>query len=73
MEDNVILYHQNGCGMCRAVKMLLERKNINYQAILITTDNVNEYINKGITCTPTLVVNGKNYVKKECLDWINAQ
>lgn len=64
-----ILYHQQGCGMCKAVEMLLERKGIEYDSC----ENVEEMIQKGITATPTLEVDGQRFVKKECLDYINSR
>ena len=67
--SKVILYHQNGCGMCKAVEMLLKKKEIEYESCT----SVDEMIQKGITVTPTLEVDGQRFVKKECLDWINAR
>ena len=53
MKDNVILYHQHGCGMCKAVEMLLNKKNIKYESKLLTLDNIEEAQKEGITGTPT--------------------
>ena len=64
-----IFYHQNGCGMCRAVEMKLKQKGIEFESC---TD-VDEMIKRGITGTPTLEVDGHRYVKGECRDWINLQ
>lgn len=64
-----ILYHQNGCGMCKVVEMLLEKKGIEYESC---TD-LDEMIQKGITGIPTLEVDGQRFIKKECLDWIDAR
>lgn len=64
-----ILYHQEGCGMCRAVEMMLKRKGIQYESF---TD-LDRMIEMGIQSTPTLEVGGRRYVKKECLDWINKR
>ena len=65
----VVLYHQHGCGMCKAVEMLLQKKNIDYESV---TD-VDEMLARGVTGTPTLDVDDKRFVKRECLDWINQQ
>lgn len=65
----VILYHQNGCGMCRAVEMMLNKKEIEYESCT----NIDEMIQKGITGTPTLEVDGQRFIKKECLDWIKTR
>lgn len=72
-KEEIILYHQNGCGMCKAVEMLLKKKGIQFESRLITVDNVEEAQKLGIMGTPTLVVGDQMFVKKQCLDWINAR
>lgn len=67
--NSPILYHQAGCGMCRAVEMKLKQKGIDFESC---TD-IDSMIAKGIKGTPTLEVDGHRYVKKECLDWINSR
>ena len=69
----VKLYHQHGCGMCQAIEMMLKKKGIEYESILITTENVDQYKVEGIMGTPTLDVDGVKYFKKECLDWVRGQ
>ena len=71
--SNVVLYHQQGCGMCRAVEMMLKQKGIEFESKLITPENVNEFKSMGIEATPTLEVDGQRFVKKECLDYINSR
>ena len=68
-----ILYHQKSCGMCKAVEMLLSRRGIEHESIEIGPDNMDVAEKAGVTGTPTLVVDGKMYIKKECIDWINSQ
>ena len=65
----VILYHQDGCGMCKSVEMMLNKKGIKYESC----KDVDLMIKKGITGTPALEVDGQIFVKKECLDWIRGQ
>ena len=65
----VILYHQESCGMCKAVEMMLKKKGIEYESC---TD-VDEMIGKGINGTPALEVDGKLYIKGECRDWLAQQ
>jgi len=67
-----ILYHQNGCGMCKALEMMLTKKGIEFESILITLDNIEEYREKGITGTPALEVNNKILIKKEASDWVKG-
>lgn len=64
-----ILYHQEGCGMCRTVEMLLNKKGIEFESCT----NVDEMIKRGVTGTPTLEVDGVLYAKKEAMDWIRGQ
>lgn len=68
-----VLYHQSGCGMCKAVEMLLNKKGIEFESRLITPENIEKAKELGITSTPTLVVGDQVFVKKQCLDWINAR
>ncbi len=68
-----IFYHQNGCGMCKALEMMLNKKGIEFDSILITLDNIDEYKEKGILGTPALEVGGKILIKKEASDWVKEQ
>lgn len=67
-----ILYHQHGCGMCKALEMMLIKKGIEFESILITLDNIEEYKEKGIEGTPALEVDGKILIKKEASDWVKG-
>lgn len=69
MENKPIFYHHKGCGMCNVVEMMLKRNNIEYESI----EDIDIMIERGITGTPTLDVDGTLYVKKECLDWIKGR
>ena len=71
--EKPVFYHQQSCGMCRAVEMMLNKRGIEYDSFLITPENIREAEKAGVMGTPTLVVDGKMYVKKECIDWINSQ
>ena len=64
----VILYHQDGCGMCKAVEMQLNKKGIKFESC----KDIDLMLSKGITGTPAIEVDGKLFVKKECLDWIKG-
>lgn len=66
---HVILYHQDGCGMCRTVEMMLNKKGIKYDSC----KDVDTMLERGISGTPALDVDGKLYIKKEILDWIRGQ
>ena len=65
----VILYHQEGCGMCKAIEMQLKKNNISYESC---TD-VDEMKTKGINHTPILEVDGEQLVGKDILDWIRGR
>ena len=64
MEDNVILYHQHGCGMCATVERMLKLKNVNF----VSVTDIEEMRAKGITHTPILVVNGEELIGKAIID-----
>ena len=66
---NVVLYHQHGCGMCRAIEMMLNKKGIEYESV---TD-IDEMMRRGVTSTPTMDVDGERFVKAQCRDWIVRQ
>ena len=68
-----VLYHQQGCGMCRAIEMLLNKKGIEFESVLVTPENVDEVKKLGVTGTPALIVDGQVFVKKECKDWVDAR
>ena len=67
------LFTQKGCGMCKAIHMLLDKKNIDYDEIIITLENVEFYREKGIMSTPTLVVDGQLLSGKELKDWVASR
>lgn len=72
MSSKPILYHQNGCGMCKAAQMMLEKKGIEYDSVTINPDNVDEFIAKGIMGTPAIEVDGRILLKKDAMDWIKG-
>lgn len=72
-ENNVILYTQQSCGMCRAIHMLMDKKHIEYKEVIINSENIDAYKELGITTTPTLEVDGQRLIGKELKDWVNAR
>ena len=66
---HVIFYHQPSCGMCKTIELMLNKKGIEYDSCM----DVDVMLEKDIPGTPALDVDGKLYVKKECLDWIRGQ
>lgn len=72
-NNKPILYTQNGCGMCRAIHMLLDKKHIEYNEIIINNDNIETYKELGVSTTPTLEVNGQLLVGKELRDWVSVR
>ncbi len=67
------LYTQNGCGQCKMVHMLLDKKKIPYEEVIITLDTIDQYKEMGITKTPTLDVDGVLLVGKDLISWINGR
>lgn len=69
MKDNIILYHQDGCGMCKTVEMMLKVKKIDY----ISCKDIDEMKSHRINHTPVLSVNGELKSGKEIIDWLNSR
>ena len=61
-----VLYHQNTCGMCKTVEMMLKKYNIEYESCTDT----DVMIEKGIMSTPTLDVDGEMLTGKSIIDWL---
>ena len=68
-NNEIILFHQNGCGMCATIERMLKLKNIDYTSI----KDVDEMARRGITHTPVLSVNGQLKQGKEIIDWLNTR
>lgn len=68
-ETKIILYHQDSCGQCKMVEMLLKKKNIQFES----NKDINQMMELGIKHTPTLSVNGQLLVGKELINWINER
>lgn len=66
----VKLYTLPTCGICKIMKMKLDKKNIEYQEL-----NLEDYMTRLNTDrAPVLQVNDKLYYRpKEINDWINQQ
>lgn len=60
--------------MCSTVKKLLDKKQIDYELVEITFDQVEKYKEMGVNHTPTLSIkDGTLIVGKAIVDWINQQ
>lgn len=68
-DNEIILYHQDGCGMCKTVEMMLNRNNIRYKSV----KDLEVMKAKGINHTPVLSVNGTLKQGKEIIDYINSR
>lgn len=60
------VYTQQSCPQCKMVKMMLDRKHVDYTAC----EDVEEMRAKGILHTPTLEIDGQTYVAKAMIDKI---
>ena len=67
--SNVILYHQDGCPMCKAVELQLKKKNIEFTS----NKDIEEMRAKGILHTPVLEVDGTMFIGKDIINWIKEQ
>ena len=68
MGKNITLYHQDGCGQCKMVKMLLDKNKIEYDSC----NDIDVMLELGVHHTPTLEVNGEFLVGKQIFDYINS-
>lgn len=68
------LYTQKGCPMCKSVHMLLDKKGIDYNEVLIGFDEIEKYKEMGITHTPTLQISENCLAEgRAIIEWINQQ
>ena len=65
----MILYTQPGCGQCRTIHMLLDKKGIKYDEI----QEISIMQEKGIGHTPALEVDGKILYGKEIFNYVNTR
>lgn len=64
----VILYHQDCCGQCRAVEMLLKSKGIEYEGV----KDFDVMRGLGINHTPVLDVDGNRLEGPAIVRWIKS-
>ena len=64
--SKVILHHQDTCGQCRAVEMMLRKNNIEFES----NKDIETMKSKGITSTPALEVDGVVLKGKDIINWI---
>lgn len=64
----VKLYSQPGCGQCRAIHTLLDKKNIQYEEC----QDIDYMISIGIKHTPVLEVDDKKLIGAEIFSYING-
>ena len=62
-----IFYHTSTCPQCKMVEMLLKKNNIVYESI----EDVDAILEKGITHTPALEIDGQIKFGKDIISWIN--
>lgn len=64
------LYSQQGCCMCKAVHMQLDKLQVEYNEIVIDDSNRQELVSMGIKSTPTLIVDDEVFVGTTIKDGI---
>lgn len=67
----IILYTQEHCPMCKAIHMQLDKLEVIYDNIVIDDTNRQQYIEKGIKTTPTLVIGEATFVGPSIKEAIN--
>lgn len=64
----MVVMYTTGCPNCRALKNLLDEKNIPY----VENDSVDEILSLGITKVPVLRVGDKLIQYNEAINWANT-
>lgn len=64
--SKVVLHHQDTCGQCRAVEMMLKKNGIEFES----NKDVEKMKAMGIMSTPALEVDGEILKGKEIINWI---
>ena len=73
--DDIKLYSTH-CPHCRAVELMLKKKNIKYTEVYIDPNDpgaVKQMTDMGLNTAPGLVVNGKVMDYTQALSWIRGQ
>ena len=69
MEDKIVLYSSNTCGVCNMLKKLLEQKGIEFDVI----QDIKYMRSIGILQVPILEVNGNKMKAQDAIDWVNGR
>lgn len=65
MNENKVILYTTHCPMCKALKMKLDKCNIQYEEC----DDIQLMISKGFNRAPVLEVDGKALSVKEAMKW----
>lgn len=71
----VVLYSTH-CGHCKALAMLLSKKNIAYEEVYVDPDKpeeVQKIKDLGLLSAPALVVDGKVMAYPAAVNWVKEQ
>ena len=74
--DKKIVFYSTHCPHCRAVEIMLKKKNIQYEEIYIDPNKPEEVqvmLDLGLQSAPGLVVNGQVMDYNQALSWIRGQ
>ena len=68
MENKIVLYSSNSCGVCKMLKMMLLNSNVEFEV----NQDENYMRKNGILHIPTLEVNGNRMNASEAVKWIKG-
>ena len=74
--DEKIVFYSTHCAHCRAVELMLKKKNIQYKEIYINPEKPEEVqvmLDMGLQSAPGLVVDGEVMDYNQALNWIRRQ
>ena len=66
---NITLYSTKTCPMCKGLKQVLDRKNIEYKVC----EDTDLMISNGISKIPVLEIDGEILSSADSIKWANAR
>lgn len=66
--DNIILYSQPGCGQCRAIHILANKKGLTYTEV----QDIEEMRKVGVEHTPAMKINDELLYGPAIIKYING-
>ena len=69
--NEISLYVIENCDRCKGLKTKLSEKNIEFNLLEITADNISTFISEGFKLAPILVIDGEMLGYEDALKWVS--